>query len=81
MSLAVVSLDILRLSSSNTSLNISCTFSECSETKPHYCDNGVMIGWTGILRYKAEGGHSIEDTMIKPKERMDQITIPWRSEN
>ena len=41
-------------------------------------DNGVMIGWTGILRYKAEGGHSIEDTMIKPKERMDQISIPWR---
>ena len=41
-------------------------------------DNGVMIGWTGILRYKAEGGHSIEDTIIKPKERMDQISIPWR---
>lgn len=44
-------------------------------------DNGAMIGWTGILRYKAEDGHSIEDTIIKPKERMDQITIPWRSEN
>jgi len=44
-------------------------------------DNGAMIGWTGILRYKAEGGHSIEDTIIKPKERMDQINIPWRSEN
>ena len=41
-------------------------------------DNGAMIGWTGILRYKAEGGHSIEDTIIKPKERMDQITVPWR---
>ncbi len=42
-------------------------------------DNGVMIGWTGILRYKAEGDHTITETIIKPKERMDQITIPWRS--
>ncbi|KKN33040.1 hypothetical protein LCGC14_0807730 [marine sediment metagenome] len=44
-------------------------------------DNGAMIGWTGVLRYKAEGGHQIEETIIKPKERMDQITVPWRSEN
>ena len=42
-------------------------------------DNGAMIGWTGILRYKMEGGHEISETNIKPKERMDQMTIPWRS--
>lgn len=42
-------------------------------------DNGAMIGWTGILRYQFEGGHNISETIIKPKERMDQITIPWRS--
>ena len=42
-------------------------------------DNGAMIGWAGILRYKAEGGFNISETIIKPKERMDQITIPWRS--
>jgi len=42
-------------------------------------DNGAMIGWAGILRYKAAGGDAISDTIIKPKERMDQITIPWRS--
>jgi len=41
-------------------------------------DNGAMIGWTGILRYKSEGGHDLPDTIIKPKERMDQISIPWR---
>ncbi|MFX1308085.1 MAG: KEOPS complex N(6)-L-threonylcarbamoyladenine synthase Kae1 [Promethearchaeota archaeon] len=41
-------------------------------------DNGVMIGWTGILRYQAEGGYDISETIINPKERMDQITIPWR---
>ncbi|TFG22349.1 MAG: N(6)-L-threonylcarbamoyladenine synthase Kae1 [Promethearchaeota archaeon] len=41
-------------------------------------DNGAMIGWTGILRYKMEGGQKLSDTFIKPKERMDQITVPWR---
>ncbi len=42
-------------------------------------DNGAMIGWAGVLRYQEQGGHKISETMIKPKERMDQITIPWRS--
>ena len=42
-------------------------------------DNGAMIGWTGILRYLTEGGTRIPDTQINPKERMDQITIPWRN--
>lgn len=42
-------------------------------------DNGAMIGWTGILRYKAEGAHTISATQINPKERMDQISIPWRN--
>ncbi|MFO8019189.1 MAG: KEOPS complex N(6)-L-threonylcarbamoyladenine synthase Kae1 [Promethearchaeia archaeon] len=41
-------------------------------------DNGAMIAWTGILRYKGEGPHKIEDTIIKAKERMDNIAIPWR---
>ena len=43
-------------------------------------DNGAMIGWTGVLRYKATGGNLIPDTKINPKERMDKITIPWRNE-
>jgi N6-L-threonylcarbamoyladenine synthase/protein kinase Bud32 len=42
-------------------------------------DNGAMIAWTGILRFKSEGEHEIGDTIIKPKERMDHIKIPWRS--
>ncbi|NVM16131.1 MAG: N(6)-L-threonylcarbamoyladenine synthase Kae1 [Candidatus Lokiarchaeota archaeon] len=42
-------------------------------------DNGVMIGWTGILRYNATGGNIMSDTQINPKERMDEITIPWRN--
>lgn len=42
-------------------------------------DNGVMIAWTGILRYLAEGGNDLFETQVKPKERMDEITVPWRS--
>ncbi|MHA1239739.1 MAG: KEOPS complex N(6)-L-threonylcarbamoyladenine synthase Kae1 [Promethearchaeota archaeon] len=42
-------------------------------------DNGAMIAWTGILRYKSIGGNNISETKINPKERMDQITIPWRT--
>ncbi|MFW9998785.1 MAG: KEOPS complex N(6)-L-threonylcarbamoyladenine synthase Kae1 [Candidatus Hodarchaeota archaeon] len=42
-------------------------------------DNGAMIGWAGILRYKTGKGQNVSETIIKPKERMDQITIPWRS--
>jgi len=41
-------------------------------------DNGVMIGWTGILKYKYTGGQKISETFVKPKERMDQIEVPWR---
>ncbi|MBD3253586.1 MAG: N(6)-L-threonylcarbamoyladenine synthase Kae1 [Candidatus Lokiarchaeota archaeon] len=41
-------------------------------------DNGAMIAWTGILRFIAEGATELSKTIIKPKERMDQITIPWR---
>lgn len=43
-------------------------------------DNGAMIAWTGILRYLTEGGHEITETIIKPKERMDQLNIPWRAD-
>lgn len=42
-------------------------------------DNGAMIAWTGILKYKEVGGDDIADTKIMPKERMDNIKIPWRS--
>ncbi len=45
---------------------------------PFAGDNGAMIAWTGILRYKAKGEDKIENTIIKPKERMDNIDIPWR---
>ncbi len=42
-------------------------------------DNGAMIAWTGILRYKSKGEFNLKETIINPKERMDNISIPWRS--
>jgi len=42
-------------------------------------DNGAMIAWTGILRFKSEGGFNLSQTNINPKERMDKILIPWRN--
>ncbi len=42
-------------------------------------DNGAMIAWTGILRYQNAGEFSIHDTKIRPKWRMDEVSIPWRS--
>jgi len=42
-------------------------------------DNGAMIAWTGILRFKSEGGFNLSQTNINPKERMDNISIPWRN--
>ena len=41
-------------------------------------DNGAMIAWTGVLRYNSGERDAIEKSCIKPKERMDNIPIPWR---
>jgi N6-L-threonylcarbamoyladenine synthase/protein kinase Bud32 len=41
-------------------------------------DNGIMIAWTGLLKYKAMKGDSLEKTQIIPKWRMDDVPIPWR---
>ncbi len=41
-------------------------------------DNGIMIAWTGLLRYRSEGEQDILTTIINPKERMDKLTVPWR---
>jgi N6-L-threonylcarbamoyladenine synthase/protein kinase Bud32 len=41
-------------------------------------DNGIMIGWTGVLRYNTEEQQDNLKIMIDPKERMDTLTVPWR---
>jgi len=40
-------------------------------------DNGAMIAWTGVLKYKYSGPDKLEDTIPKQKERTDEVEIPW----
>jgi N6-L-threonylcarbamoyladenine synthase/protein kinase Bud32 len=44
-------------------------------------DNGAMIAWTGILQFKSSNTVEISETKILPKWRMDNVPIPWRSNN
>ena len=44
-------------------------------------DNGAMIAWTGIQQYQSKGAHTVGETKIRPKWRMDDVEIPWRDEN
>ena len=41
-------------------------------------DNGVMIGWEGIIEYKSRGSDNIEKIDIKPYERTDDVKVSWR---
>ncbi len=42
-------------------------------------DNGAMIAWTGILQFKSSNPVEISETKILPKWRMDDVSIPWRT--
>jgi N6-L-threonylcarbamoyladenine synthase len=41
-------------------------------------DNGAMIAWLGILKYKKQNKKSDTDLLIRPYERTDDIDIIWR---
>jgi glycoprotease/Kae1 family metallohydrolase len=41
-------------------------------------DNAAMIAWTGILMHKAGIETKIEDSIIKPYERTDDVDVVWR---
>ncbi|MFH2111283.1 MAG: KEOPS complex N(6)-L-threonylcarbamoyladenine synthase Kae1 [Candidatus Bathyarchaeota archaeon] len=42
-------------------------------------DNGAMIAWTGILAYNSGIRTPIEESLVNPSWRMDQVEVPWRS--
>ena len=42
-------------------------------------DNGAMIAWTGILAYKSGLTTPLEESHVRPKWRIDEVPIPWRS--
>lgn len=49
----------------------------CTVPKPFAMDNGVMIGWTGILAYQHGLTVPIEKSFVKLKWRLDKVDVPW----
>ncbi len=41
-------------------------------------DCGVQIAWAGLLAYKAGIFIPVEDSVVKPKWRLDEVDVPWR---
>ena len=41
-------------------------------------DQGVMIGWNGILAYRSGVRQKIEETEVRQRWRTDEVNIPWR---
>jgi len=42
-------------------------------------DNGAMIAWTGYLGLKEGQGVPVEASFIRPKWRLEEVEVPWRS--
>lgn len=41
-------------------------------------DNGAMIAWVGLLRYKCGALTLIEKSTVKSRWRLDEVDVPWR---
>jgi len=47
---------------------------------PEYAgDNGAMIAWTGALQLLSGQTVRVEDSRVKPKFRIDEVEVRWRS--
>jgi len=45
---------------------------------PKYAgDNGVMIAFTGALALKAGVTIGVEESVIRPRWRVDEVEVPW----
>jgi universal protein Kae1 len=41
-------------------------------------DNGSMIAWTGLLAHRAGLAVPVEHSAVLPRQRTDQVPVPWR---
>lgn len=41
-------------------------------------DCGAQIAWIGMLAYKAGVESKIKESHVKPRWRLDQVSVPWR---
>ncbi len=44
---------------------------------PVCLDNGAQIAWLGLIEHKAGIKMKLSDTIIKPTQRTDQVTVTW----
>ncbi|RLI08627.1 bifunctional N(6)-L-threonylcarbamoyladenine synthase/serine/threonine protein kinase [Candidatus Bathyarchaeota archaeon] len=42
-------------------------------------DNGAMIAWTGLLAYRHGLITPVEESYVRPRWRIDEAPVPWRS--
>lgn len=42
-------------------------------------DNGAMIAWTGLLHYSVGDTISIEESVVKPRWRIEDVEVKWIS--
>lgn len=49
----------------------------CVVPKQYALDNGAMIAWTGVLAYRSGITVPIEESLVKPKWRLDDVDVPW----
>lgn len=40
-------------------------------------DNGAMIAWTGLLMYSCGKFMSVEESIVRPKMRVDEVEVCW----
>lgn len=40
-------------------------------------DNGAMIAWTGLLHYKVGDTVRVEESIVKPRWRVDEVEVKW----
>ena len=48
--------------------------------KKYSADCSVKIAWTGILAFKSGKQTSIEESVVKPRWRLDHGPISWRGD-
>jgi len=48
---------------------------------PFTGDNGAQIAWTGVLALRAGVVMSIAESNVKPKWRLEDVDIPWRTDS
>ena len=42
-------------------------------------DCGAQIAWAGLLAFNCGLNVKVEDTIVRPKWRLDEVEVPWRS--